>query len=300
MSTKTALVIRATGAQGKGAIKHLISTGWHVHALVTDASSDRAIALKSLSPNITLYQGTWKDPASIETAAKGCQALFLVQLPSFVEQSEVAEANTILNIAKGAGVQHVVFSTSMSLNNPNVREDVKDSVVATSVIQKADVEELVKSSGLTWTLLRPGYFLTNFLPPLIYGMFPEFKDRKFVNSYGPDCVLPLVDPDDIGAFIVAAFEDPKKFGGKSVTVVSENMRVDDMLKELERASGQKIEVVYRTPEETEKVKDHPFVASQITCRSLHQWVDFEEVKSWGVPLTTVAQFLEKHKDELSL
>ncbi|KAF1842155.1 NAD(P)-binding protein [Cucurbitaria berberidis CBS 394.84] len=300
MAAKTALVMRPTGVQGRGAAKHLIRKGWRVHALVTNASSDRAVGLESLGHNVTLFQGTWKDAASIEAAVKGCQALLLVQLPSFSDDSEVQEARVVLNIAKAAGVQHVVFPTTLPLNNPNIWEQEKDSPVAPAVLNKGDVEKIVRASGLTWTLLRPGYFLTNLLPPVVYWMYPEFKDRKFVNSYGPDCVLTLVDPDDIGAFVVAAFEDPKKFGGQTISVVGENVRVDKILVELERVSGQTIKAVYRTPEETEKARSSPFVAGQITSIGLAKWVDLEGVKSWGVPLTTFAQFLEKHKDEFAM
>ncbi|KAJ4378098.1 hypothetical protein N0V83_000930 [Neocucurbitaria cava] len=297
MSSKTALVMRATGSQGRATIKHLLNTGWKVHALVSDASSDRAMSVKTLGDNITLYQGTWKDPASIEAAVKECQALFLVQLPSFTDDSEKQEARTVMAIAKTAGVQHVVFPTSLPLNKPNVREEFNGSPAAQAVLNKGEVEEIVKASGLTWTLIRPGFFSTNFLPPLIYWMFPDFKDRKFVNSYGPDCVLPLVDPDDIGAFIAAAVNDPNKFASQIVTAVSENKRVDDILKDLEKAYGYPIDVVYRTPEETEAVKSNPFAASQVSLIGLDKWVNWDEVKSWGVPLTTFTQFLEKHKDD---
>jgi uncharacterized protein YbjT (DUF2867 family) len=299
MPHKTALVIRATGAQGRGAIKHLSSSGWQVRALVTDASSDRAIALKSFGPNVSLYEGTWTDPTSIETAMKGCQALLLNQMPSFTDDSEVREARIVLDIAKAAGVQHVVFPSTLPLNNPNIHEELKNSPVAPAVLNKGDVEEIVKASGMTWTLLRPGYFLTNLLPPIVYGMYPEMKDRKFLNSYGPDCVLTLVDPDDTGAFVAAAFEDPRKFGGQTVTVVGENKHVDDMLKTLGEASGRPIDAIYRTAEETEKAKDNPYVAGHLACIGLDKYVDLEEVKSWGVPLTSFTQFLEKHKDELA-
>jgi uncharacterized protein YbjT (DUF2867 family) len=298
MSHTTALVMRATGAQGSGAIKHLVKFGWHVHAVVTDASSDRAIALQSFGPNVTLHQGTWTDPASMENAMRGCLALFLNQMPSFTDDFEVCEARVVLDIAKAVGVQHVVFPSTLPLCNPNVREELKDSPVAPAVLNKGDVEELVKASGITWTLLRPGYFLTNLLPPIVYGMYPEMKDRKFLNSYGPDCVLTLVDPDDIGAFVAAAFQDSKKFGGQTVNVVGEKTRVDDMLKKLEEFSGRLIDVVYRTSEETEKAKGNPYVAGHLLCIGLDKYVDMEEVKRWGVPLTSFAQFLEKHKKEL--
>lgn len=290
--------MRATGVQGKGAIKHLSAAGWHVQALVTDAASDRAIALKTLGGNITLFQGNWTEPSSIKKAIQGCQAVFLNQMPSFTDDSEVQEAKVVLDLARIAGVQQVVFSSTLSLNDPKVREKLSHSAVAPAVLNKGDVEDLVRRSGLTWTLLRPGFFMTNLIPPLVYWMYPEFKERKFVNSYGPDCVFTLVDPDDIGAFISAAFDDPSKYGGRTVTVVGESVRIDNILEQLENVSGLPIAVVYRTAEETERLEDDLFIAGQLVSRGLDKFVDSREVESWGVPLTTFKQFLKKHTTEL--
>jgi uncharacterized protein YbjT (DUF2867 family) len=298
MSTKTVLVMRATGAQGKGAISHLVKSGWKIHALVSDASSDRAVALKSFGEQVSLYQGTWKNPSSIENALKGCQALLLNQVTSYTDDAELQEARVVLKLSKEAGVQHVAFPTSLPLNNPNVKERYEGSPVAPGVLNKGDVEELVKASGLTWTLLRPGYFTTNLLAPILYWMFPEIKEGKVINSYGPDCIMTLVDPDDTGAFIAAAFEDPARFGGQIITVVSENVRFDEMMSEFSEASGMPLEIVYRTAEETEKEKNNAFVAGQVLCRGLDKYVDMDEVKSWGIPLTTFKQFLQKRKKEL--
>lgn len=64
MTSKTALVIRATGSQGKAVVKHLAKNGWNVHALVTDASSERAIALKQFGERLSLYEGSLGDISS--------------------------------------------------------------------------------------------------------------------------------------------------------------------------------------------------------------------------------------------
>jgi uncharacterized protein YbjT (DUF2867 family) len=298
MAKKTALVTRATGVQGKAAIAHLVNSGWTVRALVSDTSSDRAVDLKSFGEQVILQQGTWRDLSTIEAVIKGCHALVFVQLPSFTDDAELQEAHVVLNLAKDAGVEHVVFPSSLVLNNPNAAEELKGLSAAPAVLNKADVEELVKSSGLTWTLLRPGYFLTNLLPPLVYWMYPDMRDGRLVNSYGPDCVLTLVDPDDIGAFVAAALNDPNKFGGKTITVVSENMRFANMIEKFSEACGRQIEVVYRTPEETEKEIASPFVSGQVLCKGLDKLVDMENIKNWGIPLTSFDQFLEKHKHEL--
>ncbi len=298
MSAKTALIMRATGYQAKGTIKQLVKKGWNIHALVKDANADRAVALKSMGKNVTLFEGSWQDPESIKTAIKGCQALLFNQLPEIIDDSGIREAKTVLDIAKAAGVQ-IVFPTTFPLENPNFREDYKDSSTAPNIFIKDDVEQLVKASGLTWTIFRPGYFMTNFLSPLMEWVFPEFKDgRKFVNSFGPNCVLVLTDPDDIGMFMAAAFENPEKFAGKTIPIVSENMRVDKMLEMLEEVSGKPVKPVYRTEEETEKLKDNHFVASCVLVRELDKFVKMDEIKSWGIPLTTFKEFLEKHKDEL--
>lgn len=62
--SKTALVIRATGSQGVAVVKHLTNTGWNVHAFVSDASAERALALKKFGGNVSLHQGSLGDAAS--------------------------------------------------------------------------------------------------------------------------------------------------------------------------------------------------------------------------------------------
>lgn len=62
--SKTALVIRATGSQGKAVVKHLAKSGYNVHALVSDPSSERAFALQRFGESVSLYKGSISDAAS--------------------------------------------------------------------------------------------------------------------------------------------------------------------------------------------------------------------------------------------
>jgi uncharacterized protein YbjT (DUF2867 family) len=298
MSDKSILVMRATGVQGRGAVSHLVKDGWNVRALVSDTTNERAAAIKSLGSQVSLHQGSWQDPSTIEAALKGCQALVLNQMPSFGDDGELQEARLVLKLAKEAGVQHVVYSSSLFLSNPNIKQDIGHLSGAAAVLGKAEVEELVRSCGMTWTLLRPGYFNTNLFPPLVHYIFPEAKEGKFVNSYGPDCVMTLVDPDDIGAFVAAAVGGSAKFGSQTITVVGENLRFNDMMNEFSKACGHQFEVVYRTPEETERDIASPFISGHVMCIGVDKFVDMDEIKKWGVPLTSFKQFLEKHKHEL--
>ena len=62
--SKTALVIRATGSQGKAVVKHLAKSGWNVHAFVSDLSAERAVVLKNFGDSVSLHEGTLGDAAS--------------------------------------------------------------------------------------------------------------------------------------------------------------------------------------------------------------------------------------------
>jgi len=295
MSSKSALVLRATGSQGQGVVKHLAKSGWKVHALVSDPSADRALALQEFG-NVSLYKGTLGDHASIEAAIAGTDAVFLTQMPSFTDDSEVRDARAILDLAKAAGVKHIIHSTQLMLNNPNLRNDKSfPPMMAPVIIGKLDVEELIRASGLAYTLLRPGWFMTNVTAPIADMMYPGLSDGKFISSYTPDTILPAVDTDDIGVFVAAAFNDFDKFAGKAVTVVSEMITVADLLAEIEKASGKKLDIHYRTAEETEKEANNPFVIGQKLTIGLEKWADMDEVKSYGIPLSSFKDFLQKNK-----
>jgi uncharacterized protein YbjT (DUF2867 family) len=299
MSNKTALVIRATGSQGKGVTKALLKAGWSVHALVTDPTQPRALALQDLGAS--LHKGALDDPKSLKSAIEGCNAVFLTQIPSFAgDNAEVRDATSVLELAKQAGVQHIVHSTSLGLNDPDISSKVADMVVAPAITGKLEVEKLVQASGMPWTILRPGYFMTNLTAPLVNYMFPDLLQGHFISSYQSDTVLPHVDPEDVGVFAAAAFKDPGKFGGKIVSVVGDMKSVADTIHNLSRAVGKEIRVTYRTEEETKKElkENNPMTAGQVITNDLSKWVDMDEVRNWGLPLTSFSAFLEKNKESV--
>lgn len=140
--------------------------------------------------------------------------------------------------------------------------------------------------------------MTNFLWPLNQLLWPEISEGRAVSSYRPTTVLHLTDVNDIGAFAVAAFEDPLKFNGKTIDLASEKLQVEDAIDRLRKASGRDITSIYRTDEESAQlVKEIPLITSQLYYRDTNDIkLDMDEVRSWGVPLGTFAQFLEHKKD----
>jgi hypothetical protein len=140
--------------------------------------------------------------------------------------------------------------------------------------------------------------MTNFLLPLNQLLWPEISEGQAVSSYLPTTTLRMTDVNDIGAFAVAAFEDPQKFNGKIVPVVSEKLQVEEAINQVRTASGREITSVYRTDEESARmVEAIPLISAQLYYREFDDMeIDMGEVRSWGVPLGTFAQFLEREKE----
>ena len=59
--------------------------------------------------------------------------------------------------------------------------------------------------------------MTSFIAAPV-STFPELHQGELITCLMSKMVLPLVDPHDIGAFEVAAFEDLERFGAKVVSV----------------------------------------------------------------------------------
>lgn len=276
-------------------LKNAQKSNIKVRAFVADAKAVRAQAL--LQHGAELYEGTLDDRGSLERAITGCTGVFLNQMPSFFDDGETRDAKLVLEVAKKAGVKHIVHSTSLGVPRKELFLS-SGSIIAAAVTGKADVEDLVKASDFQyWTILRGGFFNTNFIGFSARYMFPELgKEKKFICSYKPDMLLPLIDPFDIGAFAIAAFDEPSKYHQQVIAVAAEKRTVERIVKDLSNASGHEIQAIYRTDEETaELAKTNPLAGGADLMDGLHEEVNVEAIKQWGVRLHTLPEFLENEK-----
>lgn len=298
MATGSVLVIRATGTQGTAVTKHLIRQGYAVHALVRDLTEDRALYLKSIGA--TLFRGELDDASAIASAVAGCYGLFFTLMPSFTNNSEIQQAKRILNAASSAGVSHVIYTSSFIVGRHRDSPHWDPTNLAAPALEgKHETETLIRRAGFTkWTLIKPGYFMTNFFLPSAPFMFPGLSEKgEFVTSLSPRTVLPLVDPADIGAFATAAFLDPGKFHGQEIRLAGDPEAVEQIVQMLSIVSGRKITAFYRSQEETEELaKTSPFIAGQLLSLDMDRSLDVEELKVWGVPLGTFSNFLAREQE----
>lgn len=166
---------------------------------------------------------------------------------------------------------------------------------------KRAIQDAVRSMGFeTYTILSGAGFMTNFLLPGAAFQFPELtKEGLLLTSFNARTKLPLFDPEDIGAFALAAFLDPGKYSGKILNLASESLGVDEIASLMHKVSGKEVRVKYRTEEEIAAQKAvNPVSEAQVMTERMSHWLSIEEAKAWGVPMTTFEEFLVKHKEAL--
>ena len=111
---KTALVTGASGFLGWHVARMLLERGHHVRALVRPGSRVDGLDVETAT-------GDLRDPASLERAISGCSLVFHVAAdyrlwakdPSELYRSNVDGTRNLLHAAKNAGVERVVYTSTV-------------------------------------------------------------------------------------------------------------------------------------------------------------------------------------------
>jgi uncharacterized protein YbjT (DUF2867 family) len=201
MTTSTArkiAVAGATGAQGGAVVDALLEQGASVRALVRSTESERARSLADRG--VELAQIDVKDPASLNNALRGVDAFFFMTTPYGSQipdiDGEIAQGVDFADAAAAARVPHVVFSS--------VGGAERNSGVP-HFESKRKVEQHLAGRGLSATIVRPVFFMDNFL-----SMAPTVEGSELVLRLPlPDGIkLQTVAVRDIGVVAAAALLDP--------------------------------------------------------------------------------------------
>ncbi|SER30748.1 Uncharacterized conserved protein YbjT, contains NAD(P)-binding and DUF2867 domains [Microlunatus flavus] len=174
----------ATGNVGRQVVEQLAAAGEPVRALSRHPERSR------WPDGVEAVAGDLVEGVPAE-AFTGVRALHLFPAPEGVE--------AVVAAAKAAGVAHVSVLSSLSA-----------SWESDSPLQRrhTDVERAVEASGLGWTMLRPGMFMTNTL-----AWAPAVRAGEPVRAPYGDSVAAPVHEADIAAVAVAALLHPQAHAG---------------------------------------------------------------------------------------
>jgi len=300
-TTPTVFVVTATGTQGSALCRQLHQLGWQVRATVRNPDSRPAQALAHLG--VALNVGDWDDEAALAAGIAGSDMLYLNLVLNYRDlEDERTWALRILRTAKAAGVQHVVYTSVISADAPERRTLLPaDHIFAKALSYKNIIEGLVQRGGFKhWTILRPGFFMSNLLDPKVRMYYEIFERNTWLTAMTPDTKLGLVDPEDVAKFAVAAFQDPKRFDKQGIELVGERLTAEQIMEVLSGAVGRKMKAQFYTEEEIRTgIATNSFIAVHLLHRDVENFVNVEKVKSWGIRMGTFREFLEREKTAVS-
>lgn len=214
---QTVLVLGATGNQGGAVANKLLADGWSVRAI--SRRPNQQAAQKLQKKGVTVVKANMDDRQSLLEAMQGVYGVYSVQplYPSEEQKDEIQHGKTVADVAKQVGVSHFVYSS--------VGGAERESGVP-HFETKWQVEKYVRAIGLPYTILRPAFFMENFLG------FVQVHDQKLTvpGFMNVQTKLQMISVQDIGAFAATAFNHPEEYKGKAIEIAGDEVTLSEAAK----------------------------------------------------------------------
>lgn len=294
------LVTGATGRQGGSTARALLADGVAVRALVRDPFTPAARTVETLGAELVV--GDLGDRASLRRAAEGARAVFSVQMPPAAEggfdfEAEVAHGVNLIEAALAVGVPQFVHTSVTGAGQHTEVEGWSEgrwSFMEPALSAKSAVQDCVTAAGFThWTLLKPGFFMDNFLPSMGY-LFPRGLDGGLVSLLRPETRLSLTAVDDIGTTAAAAFAQPARFHAVVLELASDDLSMTEVAAVLSRVLGVDLPAPDMTLDEALRAGMPPMGASGTWINVAGQPAKPRYARDFGLPLTSFEEWARTH------
>jgi uncharacterized protein YbjT (DUF2867 family) len=231
MADRLSVLVRgATGQQGGAVARVLLERGHGVRAFVRRPDSPEAKELERLGAE--LAEGDFEEPSTIEEAARGMGAAFVVATPFEAgTETEVRHGIAAADAAKAAGVGHLIYSSVASAD--------QDTGIP-HFDSKRKVEEHIEGLGVPYTTVAPVYFMENLLAP---WTLPQLKEGRFPMALPSSRPLQQVAISDIAAFTAVVLENREEFVDRRVDIASDELSGERVAEVLTRVTGREIHYV---------------------------------------------------------
>jgi NADH dehydrogenase len=238
-------VAGATGFVGSHIVKALLASGAKVRALVRDPAKARQQLPTIAGDKLVLIPGTLDEPTALANLCAGAHSVVNavgiireVGTQTF-ERIHVKGTQNLVTAASAAKVQHFVQISALGVRPDGIAEYQRS---------KWEGEQIVRRSGMAWTILRPSMIhgvgseaIDTFLD-LMSGETPPYLFIPYFQRWDLDDSLPLgpahaIDPviqpvhvEDVALAVVASLSREDAKGEIYNLVGSEVLAWPDMLR----------------------------------------------------------------------
>lgn len=248
----TILVLGATGNTGSEVVKQLKEQGSEFKVMVRDVQSAASLTLADNQ----IHTGNFDDVDTMVSAMEGVSSVYLAMTAHPDNQKWVSN---VLKAMQLSGAKHLV-----KLSGMGAVKEAGSEIIRTHAI----TDEMVKSSGISYTLIQPNSFYQNL-----------FASIETIRSLGQfflplrDAKQSVVDIRDVAAVAVAALTEEGHQGQIYKLSGPESLSFQEQAAILSNAAGKDIQYIAVPKEAAEEA---------MKSAGMNEWlaVHLAEILDW--------------------
>jgi uncharacterized protein YbjT (DUF2867 family) len=222
-STSPAILVTApTGKVGRRLIPLLARRGVRVRAASRSVVPAR--------PGIEPVRFDWADESTYAAARKGVEAMYLVAGAS-PGPEHASYMRVLLEGATTAGVKRVVLLSVYGVDQAPPENPLRQ------------IELAIESSGVPYTILRPGAFMQNFSEAHFIRAVESIRARDEIAMPGGNGVVSWVSTEDIAAVAAIALTESGHEGKRYVQLGPEPLTLTQVAEHISWVTGRTIKYV---------------------------------------------------------
>jgi len=230
---KQILVCGATGNIGSRVVQGLVGKGFRIRAGLRDIAKKQLVD----HPGVEVVEMNFRDPVSLSNAFKGVDRVFMV-VP--FAQDILGPSKSLLEAAKLAKAEFIVRISAIGV------DESRDTSLGA---QHAFADDLVKSPELPYVILRPNFFMENWL-----NHADTIKHQNMVITASGEGKATYIAADDIAHAAVTILADNdahiKYQQGSTFTLTgSEAFSDRELAEKLSKLLGKPLHYVAQSAEE---------------------------------------------------
>ncbi len=217
-----------------------------------------------------------EDRNSLVRALDGAFGVFSVQQSGHAD-AEVRQGINVADAAKTSGITQFVYSSVASA-------DQRTGIPHFDT--KFQIEEHLRNTGMHFTVVRPVFFMENWLP-----MRESIGDGALKLPLDPATRLQMIAVDNIGRVVAEAFQHPGKWQNRVFELAGDELSMEELAQAFTRASGREVKYVQVPWDESEKQVGPEIAKMYRWFQDVGYHVDLSAIRQEFPNITTFAQWI---------
>lgn len=211
MNSEKVLVIGSTGKTGRRVVERLENKG---------------IAVRSGSRSSEILFD-WENPETWKPALDGIESVYITFYPDLAVPGADEAIQALVDLARSQGVKRLVLLSGRGEEGAQACENI------------------IKRSGLEWTIVRASWFLQNFSEGMLLSAIQGGTLALPVNGIREA----FIDVDDIADVVTAALTDDRHIGNLYEVTGPRLMSFTEVAEEFSSMTGKELKFLPITPEQ---------------------------------------------------